>query len=101
MTTLTKADLIDAITLNPSLSLSRDEATSIVNAVFEEIRSALADGEEVKLSGFGNFSLHNKKERPGRNPKTGKDIPITARRVVSFRAGQKFKARVVKSKPRD
>jgi integration host factor subunit alpha len=61
---------------------------------FEEIRTALVKGEQVKLSGFGNFELRDKGERPGRNPKTGEEIPITARRVVTFRPGQKLKARV-------
>ena len=61
---------------------------------FEEIRVALETGDSVKLSGFGNFDLRDKNERPGRNPKTGEEIPITARRVVTFRPGQKLKARV-------
>jgi integration host factor subunit alpha len=61
---------------------------------FEELRASLAVGEQVKLSGFGNFDLRDKKERPGRNPKTGEEIPISARRVVTFRPGQKLKARV-------
>ena len=61
---------------------------------FEEVHSALEAGNQVKLSGFGNFELRNKKQRPGRNPKTGEEIPISARRVVTFRPGQKLKARV-------
>jgi integration host factor subunit alpha len=61
---------------------------------YEELRASLAVGEQVKLSGFGNFDLRDKKERPGRNPKTGQEIPISARRVVTFRPGQKLKARV-------
>ncbi len=61
---------------------------------FEEIRQALESGEQVKLSGFGNFNLRMKNERPGRNPKTGEEIPISARRVVTFHPGQKLKARV-------
>ena len=61
---------------------------------FEELRASLAVGEQVKLSGFGNFDLRDKNERPGRNPKTAEEIPITARRVVTFRPGQKLKARV-------
>ena len=60
----------------------------------EELRMALANGEQVKLSGFGNFDLRSKNQRPGRNPKTGEEIPISARRVVTFRPGQKLKARV-------
>jgi integration host factor subunit alpha len=61
---------------------------------FEEVRLSLEEGGQVKLSGFGNFDLREKKQRPGRNPKTGEEIPISARRVVTFRPGQKLKARV-------
>ena len=66
---------------------------------FEEIRAALESGEQVKLSGFGNFELRTKGQRPGRNPKTGEEIPIKARRVVSFKPGQKFKSRVENAEP--
>ena len=76
------------------LGLNKREAKELVEAFFEEIRVALEEGGQVKLSGFGNFDLRDKKERPGRNPKTGEEIPITARRVVTFRPGQKLKARV-------
>src|SRR3569833_3381120 len=69
-------------------------APAFVEAFFEEVRAALEKGEQVKLSGFGNFNLRDKKQRPGRNPKTGEEIPITARRVVTFHPGQKLKARV-------
>jgi integration host factor subunit alpha len=89
---LTKADL--ALHLFEELGLNQREAKDIIGAFFEEIRTALERGEEVKLSGFGNFDVHEKKERPGRNPKTGEEIPISARRVVTFRPGQKLKARV-------
>lgn len=65
-----------------------------MNVFFEEIRKALQQGEQVKLSGFGNFDLRDKKERPGRNPKTGEAIPVSSRRVVTFHAGQKLKAKV-------
>jgi integration host factor subunit alpha len=65
-----------------------------VDAFFEAIKTALEGGENVKLSGFGNFQLREKNQRPGRNPKTGEEIPITARRVVTFRPGQKLRARV-------
>ena len=65
-----------------------------LNFFFAEIRDALEGGSQVKLSGFGNFDLRSKNERPGRNPKTGEEIPILARRVVTFRPGQKLKARV-------
>jgi len=66
----------------------------MVEALFDEIRGALSHNEQVKLSGFGNFDLRDKKERPGRNPKTGEEIPICVRRVVTFRPGQKLKAKV-------
>jgi integration host factor subunit alpha len=65
-----------------------------VEQFFEEIRICLENNEQVKLSGFGNFDLRDKRQRPGRNPKTGEEIPISARRVVTFKAGQKLKARV-------
>jgi integration host factor subunit alpha len=73
----------------------------MVEAFFEEIRQALERGEQVKISGFGNFDLREKNQRPGRNPKTGEDIPISARRVVTFRPGQKLKARVETVEPNE
>lgn len=76
------------------LGINKREAKELVELFFEEIRTALQKGEQVKLSGFGNFDLRDKNQRPGRNPKTGEEIPITARRVVTFRPGQKLKARV-------
>ena len=89
---LTKADMAEK--LFEALGLNKREAKEIVEMFFEEIRAALEGGQQVKLSGFGNFDLRDKTERPGRNPKTGEEIPITARRVVTFRPGQKLKARV-------
>lgn len=89
---LTKADMAEK--LFEELGLNKREAKELVEMFFEEVRNALSNGEQVKLSGFGNFTLRNKNERPGRNPKTGEEIPITARRVVTFRPGQKLKARV-------
>ena len=89
---LTKADMAEK--LFDELGLNKREAKELVEAFFEEIRNALEDGNQVKLSGFGNFDLRDKKQRPGRNPKTGEEIPISARRVVTFRPGQKLKARV-------
>ncbi|TKB52784.1 integration host factor subunit alpha [Ferrimonas aestuarii] len=89
---LTKADMAEHLT--EALGLHKKDAKDLVEAYFEEIRLALECGEQVKLSGFGNFELREKNERPGRNPKTGEDIPISARRVVTFRPGQKLKARV-------
>src|SRR5690606_25840480 len=89
---LTKADLAEK--LYEDLGLNKREAKELVELFFEEIRHALENNEQVKLSGFGNFDLRDKSQRPGRNPKTGEEIPISARRVVTFRPGQKLKARV-------
>ena len=89
---LTKADMAER--LFEDLGLNKREAKELVEAFFEEIRASLELGQQVKLSGFGNFDLRNKNQRPGRNPKTGEEIPISARRVVTFRPGQKLKARV-------
>jgi integration host factor subunit alpha len=90
--TLTKADLADM--LFEQVGLNKREAKDMVEAFFEEVRTALEAGDSVKLSGFGNFELRKKSERPGRNPKTGEEIPITARRVVTFHASQKLKSKV-------
>lgn len=92
MSTLTKAELAEA--LIEELNFNKKDAKDLVDKVFEEIRQALERGESVKVSGFGNFDLRDKNQRPGRNPKTGEDIPISARRVVTFKPGQKLKARV-------
>ncbi len=89
---LTKADLAD--TLFEQLGLNKREAKDFVDLYFETIRGTLEQGEQVKLSGFGNFELREKNERPGRNPKTGEEIPISARRVVTFRPGQKLRSRI-------
>jgi len=91
-TTLTKADLAEK--LFDELGLNKREAKEFVEIFFEEIRQMLEGDQQVKLSGFGNFNLRIKNERPGRNPKTGEEIPICARRVVTFHPGQKLKARV-------
>ena len=93
MTALTKADLAEK--LFKEIGLNKCEAKEMVELFFEEIRSSLENNENVKLSGFGNFDLRNKNPRPGRNPKTGEEIPITARRVVTFRPGRKLKQRVL------
>jgi integration host factor subunit alpha len=92
MSALTKADLAER--LFEELGLNKREAKEMVEVFFEEIKLALENNYQVKLSGFGNFDLRDKKERPGRNPKTGEEIPISARRVVTFRPGQKLKVRV-------
>ncbi|MDO8891165.1 MAG: integration host factor subunit alpha [Sulfurimicrobium sp.] len=93
--TLTKAELADL--LFEHVGLNKREAKDMVESFFEEIRMALESGDGVKLSGFGNFELRDKPQRPGRNPKTGEEIPITARRVVTFHASQKLKALVEES----
>jgi integration host factor subunit alpha len=89
---LTKAEVAEH--LYEKVGLSKRDAKNMVEIFFEEIRETLESGEQVKLSGFGNFDIRQKKERPGRNPKTGEDIPISARKVVTFRPGQKLKSRV-------
>ena len=90
--TLTKAELAEL--LFEQVGLNKREAKDMVETFFDEIRNALERGESVKLSGFGNFQLRDKPQRPGRNPKTGEEIPITARRVVTFHASQKLKSMV-------
>jgi|TARA_B110000444_G_scaffold1915_1_gene1747 integration host factor subunit alpha len=92
MSALTKADLAEM--LFNDLGLNKREAKEMVELFFEEIRSSLENNEEVKLSGFGNFDIRDKKSRPGRNPKTGEEVAVSARRVVTFKPGQKLKARV-------
>jgi integration host factor subunit alpha len=92
---VTKADLAE--TLFQQLGLNKREAKEFVELFFEKVREALENGDTVKLSGFGNFGLRMKNPRPGRNPKTGEEIPISARRVVTFRASQKLKERVEKN----
>jgi integration host factor subunit alpha len=89
---LTRVNMAES--LFNELGLSRTEARELVESFFEEQAASLAVGEQVKLSGFGNFDLRDKKERPGRNPKTGEEVTISARRVVTFRPGQKLRARM-------
>lgn len=93
--TVTKAELAELLFEN--LGLNKREAKDMVDGFFDEIRAALERGESVKLSGFGNFQLRDKPQRPGRNPKTGEEIAITARRVVTFHASQKLKAAVAEA----
>ncbi len=90
--TLTKAELAEM--LFERVGLNKREAKDMVETFFDEIRDALERGESVKLSGFGNFQLRDKPQRPGRNPKTGEEIPISARRVVTFHASQKLKSQI-------
>lgn len=89
---LTKAEMAEH--LFNGIGLTKREAKELVELFFNKVSAALASGQQVKMSGFGNFELHDKNERPGRNPKTGEEIPVSARRVVTFRSGQKLRARV-------
>ncbi len=91
---LTKAEIVDH--LSREIGINKREAREIVELFFKIISESLTKGHLVKLSGFGNFTLHDKKQRPGRNPKTGQEIPVSARRVATFRSGQKLRARVGK-----
>mgnify|MGYP000220979457 CR=1 FL=1 len=90
--TIKKSDIVDH--LNKKLGLNKTESKEIIENFFSEITDTLMQNEDVKLSGFGNFELIQKKERPGRNPKTGEGIIVSARRVVTFRAGQKLRGKV-------
>jgi integration host factor subunit alpha len=92
MNTLTKADLVEA--LIQDLNLEKRDAKALVDGFFNGIHQSLVQGKSVRLSGFGNFILRDKAARPGRNPKTGEEVEIAARRVVTFRAGTKLKKQV-------
>ena len=95
MGTLTRADLAE--TINRKMGLSRAESLDLVEAILDKMTDALADGENVKISGFGSFVLRDKNERIGRNPKTGVEVPITPRRVLIFRASQALRDKVSKA----
>ena len=90
--TLTKSDIVE--NLNNEIGLNKREAKELVDLLFNDIKNLLSEGHEVKLSGFGNFQLRDKSSRPGRNPRTGEDVEISARRVVTFKSGQKLKESV-------
>ncbi|MFN4112923.1 MAG: integration host factor subunit alpha [Sphingomonadaceae bacterium] len=92
MGTLTRADLAEAI--NRKLGFSRAESLDLVEALIAQMCDAMARGENVKISGFGSFVLRDKRERIGRNPKTGVEVPITPRRVMTFRASQLLKEKI-------
>ena len=96
MATITKINIIEY--LSDKYQLSKQDTKNVVENFLEEIRSSLESGHDVKLSGFGNFELRDKSSRPGRNPKTGDVVPVSARRVVTFKPGQKLRARVEKTK---
>ena len=89
---LTKFDIVED--LNNEIGLNKREAKELVDLLFNDIKNLLSEGHEVKLSGFGNFQLRDKSSRPGRNPRTGEDVEISARRVVTFKSGQKLKESV-------
>ena len=90
--TLTKSDIVE--NLNNEIGLNKREAKELVDMLFNDIKNLLSEGHEVKLSGFGNFQLRDKSPRPGRNPRSGEDVEISARRVVTFKPGQKLKESV-------
>jgi integration host factor subunit alpha len=90
--TLTKADI--AQTLSDTFGFNKRESKEIVEQFYDQISEVLVSGEQIKLSGFGNFELRDKSSRPGRNPRTGEDVPISARRVVTFKPGQKLRAQI-------
>lgn len=92
MASLTKADIAE--NLVDSMGMSKKDAKDLVESFFDTVRETLVEREQVKLSGFGNFEVREKSQRPGRNPKTGEEIPITARTVVTFKPGQKLKSKV-------
>lgn len=92
MTTLTKSDMIEHLMTH--LDLTRQEGRCLVENFFDELSESLIEGKEIKLSGFGNFELKDKNSRPGRNPKTGEAVAVSARRVVTFKTGQKFRQKV-------
>lgn len=96
--TLTKVELAD--NLIEKCNLTKRDAKEMVEGFFEEIRLMLEQGNDVKLSGFGNFELREKASRPGRNPKTMEPVPVSARRVVVFKPGQKLRSRVESTKPK-
>jgi integration host factor subunit alpha len=93
--TLTRADLAE--TINRKLGFSRAESLALVETILARMCDALSEGQNVKISGFGSFVLRDKRERIGRNPKTGVEVPITPRRVLTFRASQKLKARIAEA----
>ena len=95
--TITKDSLVEMV--HNEVGLNKREAKELIECFFEQIKKSLEEGNDIKLSGFGNFILRDKSPRPGRNPKTGEEVPITARSVVTFRASNVLKSKVnVKNK---
>lgn len=93
--TLTRADLAEM--LNRQVGLSKSESAGVVESLLDHISGALEIGENVKISGFGTFSLRDKRERIGRNPKTGIEVPIAPRRVLTFRPCQAMRDRIARA----
>lgn len=89
---LTKAEIAQSLT--DTFGFNKRESKEVVEQFFDEMSAVLTKGEQIKLSGFGNFELRDKSSRPGRNPRTGEDVPISARRVVTFKPGQKLRAQI-------
>lgn len=94
---LTKAVLTERLCAD--FELNKQDAKDLVELFFETVKTSLESGDTVRISGFGSFTLRDKNERPGRNPKTGEPIPVTARRVVTFKPGYKLKSRLEEPKP--
>ena len=90
--TITKDSLVEMI--HNEIGLNKREAKELIESIFEEIKKTLENGNDIKLSGFGNFMLRDKLPRPGRNPKTGEEVTISSRRVVTFKSGLKLKSKL-------
>jgi len=90
--TITKDSLVEMV--HNEIGLNKREAKELIESFFEQIKKSLEEGNDIKLSGFGNFNLRNKAPRPGRNPKTGEEVTISSRRVVTFKSGLKLKSRL-------
>lgn len=90
--TITKDSLVEMI--HNEIGLNKREAKELIESFFEQIKKSLEEGNDIKLSGFGNFNLRDKAPRPGRNPKTGEEVTISSRRVVTFKSGLKLKSKL-------
>ena len=90
--TITKDSLVEMV--HNEVGLNKREAKELIECFFEQIKTSLENGNDIKLSGFGNFMLKNKSPRPGRNPKTGEEVTISGRRVVTFKSGLKLKSKL-------
>ena len=90
--TITKDSLVEMV--HNEIGLNKREAKELIESFFEQIKKSLEEGNDIKLSGFGNFNLRDKASRPGRNPKTGEEVTISSRRVVTFKSGLKLKSKL-------